>query len=115
MKSLILAITFLLICLHTVGQMSNNTVMVRVTESWVVVHPSGIGSHFDTKIYVSFPDGEIKEKSLSDKGVKDFAENTKKIHGALDIFFSDKYELVSEQSTGGDLVNNYIWIFREVQ
>lgn len=115
MKSLILATTFLLLGLHVVGQMANNTVMVRVTESWVNYMPSGFGSRFDTQIYVSFPDGEIKEKSLSDKGVKDFAENTKRIHGALDIFFSDKYELVSEQSTGGDLVNNYIWIFREVQ
>jgi galactose-1-phosphate uridylyltransferase len=115
MKSLIFATTFLLICHHGVAQMNNNTVMVRVTETWVRYMPSGIGSSFDTQIYVSFPNGEIKEKNLSDKGVKNFAENTKKIHEALDMFFSDRYELVSEQSTGGDLVNNYIWIFREVK
>lgn len=97
------------------AQMSNNTVMVRVTESWVNYLPSGLGSSFDTKIYISFPNGETKERNLNSKGVKKFAENTQKIHEALDMFFSDKYELVSEMSSGGDQVNNYIWIFREIE
>jgi len=114
MKSLIL--TFALFCasLFAIGQVSNNTVMVRVTETWSASTSPGFIS-YDTKIYVSFPDGVTREKKLSSRGVRDFEENTKKIHEALDMFFSDRYELVSQLSSGGDIMNNYIWIFREVK
>jgi hypothetical protein len=114
MKSLIFATTFLLICHHGVAQMNNNTVMVRVTESYTPSKPPGF-TDYVAQIFVSFPDGETKEKKLSAKGIKDFAENTLQIHQALDMFFSNKYELVSEQSSGGDMINSYLWIFREVK
>jgi hypothetical protein len=114
MKALFLTLSFCLISLFSIGQVSNNTTLVRVTETWVPSKPPGF-TDYKAKIHISFPDGQTEEAELSTKGISDFTENTKKIHTALDKFFSDDYELVSQLSSGGDLINNYIWIFKAVK
>ena len=114
MKSLILLFALLLTSFYGIAQINNNTVVVRVTESYTPSKPPGF-TDYVAQIFVSFPNGETKQKKLSTKGIKDFAENTQNIHQALDMFFSEKYELVSELSSGGDMINNYIWIFQEIE
>ena len=114
MKTILLTLSICLSTLFSFGQVSNNTIMVRVTETWVTSKPPGF-TDYTTKIHISYPDGKTEETELSTKGIKDFTENTKSIHSALDKFFSDEYELVSQLSSGGDLINNYIWIFKAVK
>jgi len=107
----ILILLISVIPLLSFSQESVNTVMIRVVESWTtnVVLPV-----YPSKILISYSNGRGREIALHNKGDKKFAENTKIIHDTLIEFLTDDYEIISEMCSGGDYVNNYVWIFREV-
>ncbi|MFZ6052042.1 hypothetical protein [Halocola ammonii] len=114
MKKIITTIAFSFLALICFSQVSNNTVMVRVVETWRAVS-AGTFQRIDSEIVISFPNGENEVVELDREAIKNFHSNTKKIHETLDPFFSDGYELLSEQSAGGEYWSTQTWIFRKIE
>jgi hypothetical protein len=88
--------------------------MVRVIETWGDVS-ADVFDRVDAEIVILYSDGKKEIVELDRKGSKNFHSNTIIIHQTMDPFFSEEYELLSEQSSGGSLWSTHTWIFRKIE